>query len=475
MRSLRWQLLISASLAGAIVLGLLGLSVYIAMRHALVREFDASLRSDARLLASMIQQKNDGRLDFEFDSKQMPEFLSDRRARYFQIWQVKDGKVIARSPSLRDKSLDRPSRAPEFTADMELPGDRDGRAIVIAYSPELDDDDERRQQPKPNPVTILVAAEPLEVHHTLNLLAWLLSTLGVIAIATMGMVLSRVVNRGIRPLQRLSTDIERLRETELSHRFNRDLVPTELAPMVEKLNGLLGRLEDAFAREKGFTSDVAHELRTPLTGLRTTLEVCRSQPRERVAYEAAIDQCSAITDRMTVMVESLLMLARLDAGQIPVASEEVDISMLVTECWHVAAPRVDHLAVEVSLDLLSECNLRTDEDKLRIIVNNLIDNAVSYVNKSGRIAITSRRDSHRAIIEVANTGSQIAREDIPKLFLRFWRGDISRTDSSNHCGLGLALAQRLITLLGGTIAVDSTLGGEFRVQLVIPNTTQSPQ
>src|SRR5262249_49105296 len=95
----------------------------------------------------------------------------------------------------------------------------------------------------------------------------------------------------------------------------------------------------------------------------------------------------------------------------------------------------------------------------------LLDNAVSYVNKGGQIRIATRRDNGSAIVEIANSGSLIAAEDAPRLFERFWRGDVARTDTADHSGLGLSLCQRLITLLNGSIQVRTDKGGEFVVEL----------
>jgi len=336
------------------------------------------------------------------------------------------------------------------------------------FVPESEEHDERRPRAAPASVVMVVAGEPLGVYHTLNLLAGLLASLGIAAIVAMGAVLSYVVNRRIRPVRRLAGEIESLRETDLSHRFEHADVPAELAPMIDKLNGLLERLNTAFSREKAFTADVAHELRTPLTGLRMTMEVCRSQPRNTAAYETAIDECRAIVDRMETMVVSLLTLARSDAGQIRIEQSEIDITQLITETWQYLRYRADEMGASVDVRLPPSCVIVTDPERLRIILQNVLDNAVSYVNRRGTIRIVAAQEPNAAIIEVANSGSQIRKQDITRLFERFWRGDDSRADSGGHTGLGLSLTQRLTEMLGGKIICDTVEGGEFVVRIELP-------
>jgi heavy metal sensor kinase len=463
--SLRGQLLIGTSLASIAILGLLGLGVYAAMRHALMKDFDASLKTDARLVAGMVQQDQD-KLGFEFDPRQMPDFLSDSRERYFEIWRENDS-VLARSPSLADRDLEKPA-ATTILTETALPDSHRGRAVVVSFAPTQEEQDDKKIRYAQQTVFIAVAAEPIEVRRTLRLLAWLLTILCGSAVVILGAILLRVVGRGLAPVTTLAGEIESLNETELGRRLPADAVPDELAPVVHKLNGLLTRLEQAFVREKSFTADVAHELRTPLAGLRSTLEVCRSRPRDSTAYEAALDDCRGITDRMEAMVQSLLLLARSDAGQMAIESQEVDLSRLVSEISGTFQYRAESRNVKMTLQAISPVIAATDPYKLQIVLQNLLDNAVSYVNQGGEIRISVARDARGPMIEIANTGSQISSEDAPRLFERFWRGDAARTDAGLHCGLGLSLSKRLIALLGGEISIQNTSGGEFVVRLQIP-------
>jgi two-component system, OmpR family, heavy metal sensor histidine kinase CusS len=245
--------------------------------------------------------------------------------------------------------------------------------------------------------------------------------------------------------------------------------PAELMPVIHRLNDLLRRLEDAFSREKAFTADVAHELRTPLAGLRATLEVSLSQSREPEKHREAIRDSLQVAHQMQDMVDNLLWLARTEAGQLRVDRGPVDLGDLLNECWKTLADRAQTRGLCVDWDVHSPCALSTDRDKLRQAVHNLLDNAVTHADSGGRVRIEAGREPDRIRCRITNTGSRISPEDAERVFDRFWRGDQARTDTGVHCGLGLSLSRRIVTLLGGRISVTSAVGGEFSVTMVFPN------
>ncbi len=470
-RSLRLRLLLATSVASAAVLALLCVSVYAAMWHLLLSDYDAALLAQARTIASTAEQR-EGRVHPEFDPKQMPEFAASERPKYFELW-LDDGQVLRRSDSLRGTDLPSTPVAARATAGkLVLPGTRHGRAVVLTFTPRAD---REREQSSPltsaaplRTCTIAVAGTPWDAWRLLGYLGWLLLILCSTAILLSGGILLRVVSRGVRPVKSLAEEIEGLREFELAYRLSDSDVPTELAPIVEKLNGLLDRLQKAFARETAFTADVAHELRTPLAGLITTLEVCRSRTRQATEYEAAIDECTGMAERMQAMVENLLMLCRADAGHLAVKRQRVDVGAMLRDLWSMFEHRAEARRLDVQWQLVDRSAAEADPPKLQIVIQNLFDNAVSYANERGRIRISTARREKLLLVEIVNSGSAVAASDTVHVFDRFWRGDVSRSQTGVHCGLGLSLTQRLVRLLGGEITVETTAGGDFAVRLTLP-------
>jgi heavy metal sensor kinase len=466
-RSLRIRLLIATSLASAVVLALLGAAIYAAMWRTLMSDYDASLVAKAQALSANIEQRN-GRVKLELEPNEMPEFSAREHPDYFQVW-LDDGSVVGRSGSLQGADLpNTPSAARTISGSLSLPHTHRARAIVLTFTPSAEEEsDEGGTSTHLRTCTVAVAGTPTQSLEMLSHLAWLLSGLCALAIVVSGAILLRVVSRAVSPVRSLAREIENVRESDLAIQLSPRDVPAELVPVVEKLNGLLHRLQKAFEREKAFTADVAHELRTPLAGLLATMEVCISRPREPAGYVNSIRSCCEMTERMQAMVENLLLMARADAGQITANRQPVDVASLAKELWPMFEARADARGLNIQWNLCEPCIADTDPDKLRIILQNLFDNAVSYADDSGTICIRSAIRNDSLEIEFANTGCCLSPDDMEHLFKRFWRGDSQRSETQIHCGLGLALSHRLIGLIGGTIAAAAS-NGEFVVTLKLP-------
>lgn len=477
--SLRLRLLVGTSLGIALILTLLGSAIYFSVHRALLSEFDRSLLVKARALTSMAEQ-NGGRIKFEFDSEQMPEFVESHRPEYFEAW-FADGKPLLRSQSLADTHLAKPSPArdvPEYR-DLILPDGRRGRSINLWFVPRDENDGETRPWPPSNlprtrAAALTVARERESLDRAMGHLRWLLFGLCGAAIFVSGGVLLFVVTRSMKPVAWLAWQIGSMTETDLSRRVDGRGAPSELMPVVARINGLLELLGVAFSREKAFSAAVAHELRTPLASLRTTLEVCRSKRREHPAYEAMIDKCLGISGRMEGMVQTLLLLTRADCGEVKAERKMMDLCLLMEECWALFHERSARRQVRVDWSVPESCLVLNDADKLRMVLNNLFDNAVTNVDAGGLIDICATRTGDRVEMLVRNSGSRINPDDASRVFERFWRGDAARSDDGLHCGLGLSLCQRLMPLLGGELQVE-TKSGFFMVRLSLRSHSDSHQ
>lgn len=468
MRSIRARLLLGTVLSAVLVLSITGLALYWRVRASLMAEFDAALRDKARTLAAMAEIE-DGHIELDIKDLDMPEFRRVDRPEYLQVWGPA-GEVMVRSPSLGGANLER------FGGSLESPVSRPtllpygvaGRIIGVTFQPRPGREDEGARLPPSlgSPWMTLVLARPTgEVDAVLARLGFLLIALGGLAVVATSVVLARVVHGGLRPLRDLAARIGQLSEEELSARIELPDAPAELVPIAERLNDLLTRLEASFGREKAFTADVAHELRTPLAGLRSTLEVSLSKSREACAYQVVLQDSLAITCQMQTMVQNLLCLARMEAGQAEIVREPTDVPMLLRECWKPLAQGAAERGLHVKWDLQDPCVLETDDRKLRQVLRNLLDNAVAYTNPSGSIEMRAWAADSQVRIEIANTGCRLAPEEAEKVFDRFWRGDAARQDTGVHCGLGLSLARRILILLGGDIQVECTAEGVFCVRL----------
>jgi signal transduction histidine kinase len=470
--SLRSRLLIRTAVA--LLLIFTGAAMYVLMRASLLSEFDAGLATEAHTLASLTEQDGHN-VKVESDGDQVPEFSRADRPDYFQV-RGSDGNTIARSPSLHDRELDRVT-ATEGGVTFHvtrLPSGRPGRIAAIQFKPRFDEEAKNGDKAAANEVvTLLVARDTTELERTLARLGWCLVGVSAIAVVASAAIMSAVIGRGLRPLNTLAVSIEKVGDGDLSERIELAGIPTEMVPVVQRLNELLARLDAVLAREKAFTADVAHELRTPLAGLETTLEVCATRCREPDAYHAVVTKCLRLTQNMHAMIDNLLMLARADARQLKVEVESVELAVFVRECWSSFEGRaaVRHLNVEWAADVPESVSI--DRDKLRIVLNNLFDNAVTYAATGGNVRIAAAARAGAVEVTVANNGSQLVLADVQRVFDRFWRGDGARRAGSAHCGLGLPLCRKIVELLGGTIRAEAR-GDIFRIRVILPCTVEDP-
>jgi signal transduction histidine kinase len=277
-----------------------------------------------------------------------------------------------------------------------------------------------------------------------------------------------LVRAGLSPLRRLSVAVGRVSPQDFRLPMEEKGLPNELKPIVERLSGTFDLLQNAFEREKHAAADISHELRTPLAALLTTLEVGLRRNRSVEEYRQLMADCLGIGERMSQLVERLLTLARLDAGVDSVRPTRVDVSNLAQECAELVRPLAHARDLTLEIRQPGPLPVRTDPEKLREILTNLLHNAVEYNRPKGRVELLVSRDNGRVEFEVRDTGVGIPAEKCQHIFERFYRADESRHSNGGlHAGLGLSIVKGYVDLLGGTIDVNSVKdqGTTFRVEI----------
>ncbi|MEO6788850.1 MAG: HAMP domain-containing sensor histidine kinase, partial [Chthoniobacteraceae bacterium] len=188
--------------------------------------------------------------------------------------------------------------------------------------------------------------------------------------------------------------------------------------------------------------------------------------RERPAadYRETLEACQRATQRMRRLVESLLALARLDAGQEPLHRAECDLARIVTDCLELIRPLAAARRIQIHTDL-PETIFEGDLERLSQVVTNLLGNAIDYNHDGGEIRVVTQRENGTAMLSVSNTGPGISAEDLPHIFERFHRADKAR--AAGHSGLGLAITRAIVEAHGGSIhaASEEGKGATFAVRL----------
>lgn len=469
--SLQTRLVVGGVGTILLLLAVFSVGIYTVIRSALLRQFDASLVSVAQILAASVELDGD-KVEFEFEVQQMPEFQDRNRPTYYQLWRP-DGTVVAKSPLLDERDLPLllgSIEEPDFKTIKNSDG-RIERAAGFSFTPRLSDED--RKQMVKQILTLTVVRDSTSILSQLRLLRWVLFCASVVVTLLSVLVMVLTVRQGLRPLTAIAGEIAAIRESDLSTRIGTDVVPGELLPIKDRLNDLLSRLEEAFKRERRITSDVAHELRTPLAGIRSTIEVTLTRARDTTEYQTVLSECLAIVENMQTMVNNLLMIARLDAHQVTFCQEQIRLAELVNSCWRPFSAKATEREITFSNRVPNDVTINSDRENLSMVLSNLLNNAVEYTNEAGQIWVTAQYANDSMEIAVANTGCQLSNEQVSQVFDCFWRGDLSRTATGAHCGLGLSLVQRIVRALGGSASADVQADGIFTVRLILPDIKES--
>jgi signal transduction histidine kinase len=443
--SIRRQLTRELLIAVLLLLGGGLAALYFAAREAAIEQFDDALRAKALAITTMTERSRD-RVRLDFSDRFFRGFDDDEADDFFMLWDNAD-RVVARSESLGDDgvlplivgSLEKPRRW-----NLQLPSGDSGRAIGFRFTPRGGPRGEEAH------VKLVVATERDELDETLWTLFGISSGAAVLLVAATLSIVPRVLRRGLRPLDALGAEVNKIDAGSLAARLPVQSHPAELQPIVARLNDLLARLESSFERERRFSADLAHELRTPLAELRTTAECSLKWPETR---DPATDrEVLAIATHMERIVAHILALARSEEGRATVVIDTVPLDVLVREVWRTYEPRAAERGQRVSLEL-EPAAAPADAALLRAILANLCDNAIEYAPAGGEVALRVAGGPGGPVIQIVNTTVGLAAKDIPRLFDRFWRKEAART-AGVHLGLGLSLARAFATAMEWSLTAE---------------------
>ncbi len=276
-----------------------------------------------------------------------------------------------------------------------------------------------------------------------------------------------LATRAIRPIEDISATATKIAAGDLSQRISTTDTENELGRLAGVLNSTFARLEAAFAHQARFTSDASHELRTPVSVILTQTQGALSRERTSAEYRAALEACQRAAQRMRKLTESLLELARLDAGQEPFKRQPFEVSRVIAEAVELVRPLATERGVRISCELPGISCLG-DPDRIGQVVTNLLTNAIQFNRPGGEVRVSARAENGAAALAVSDTGEGIPAEDLPHIFERFYRADKARSGAQGRNGLGLAISKAIADAQGGTIEVTSQAGVGSTFTLKLP-------
>lgn len=289
------------------------------------------------------------------------------------------------------------------------------------------------------------------------------------ALALVGLGGWWVAGRAVRPLRSIVRTAGQVTARGLDQRIPSSDEDPEIARLIGVLNGMMERLEQSFRQAIRFSADASHELKTPLAvmqgELENALQAAPDGSREQQVYARLLEE----TDRLKTITRSLLLLARADAGQLPLGREGFSLSEetedLVEDARVLGAER--GLRVEAAID--PGVRIEADRALLRQAVSNLIDNAIKYNEPGGTVRLALAGGAPDIRLSVSNTGPGIAAADHARIFDRFFRSDAARAGGGGDgAGLGLSLAAEIVRAHGGTLRLMRSVPGETTFRMDLP-------
>jgi two-component system sensor histidine kinase QseC len=408
-------------------------------RHELNELLDAYLAQSTSLLIVQLGREVD-----EVDTEHAPALHRYSRKVVFQVWE--------RGTELRLHSV----AAPNTHLSNQLEGFSDTAVGGQAWRVFSAWDSHHRY--------LVQVAERREVRDELarGIAENLLRPLWV-SLPVLGVIIWLAVSRGLRPLTVIKAEVEARHPNNLAP-LDSSAVPTEVVPLVQALDRLFARVRDSLDHERRFTADAAHELRTPLAGIKTQAQVARGTTGDE-ERRRALDNVLAGCDRAAHLVDQLLTLARLDPGQLQ-RHDLCDLRGLARATVAEIAPSALDKGVDLQLVDGPGLDIAGDQDLVRILMRNLIDNAVRYGSRGSTVLVSVAARNGRAEFAVGDQGPGIPVAQRQLVWQRFYR--VTGTGETGS-GLGLSIVKRIADLHGAETSLsEGEEGRGLRVSVLFP-------
>lgn len=311
---------------------------------------------------------------------------------------------------------------------------------------------------------VVQVAQPMRARRELAESMALRTIVPLIAVMpVLGLLVWFIIARGLQPLERVAAAVSRRSPTLLEPLAERDL-PREVQPLVQALNGLLLRLGHALSAQRTFIADAAHELRTPLTAVHLQAQLAERATNDAQRGKALADLKAGL-ERATRLSEQLLTLARAEPGVelVERPSAPTDLTAVAREVIEELSPLAAQMHIDLGFSSAGAASVRGDKEALRTLLSNLVDNALRYTGKGGRVDVSSGPEGERIALIVRDNGPGIAPEDRTRVFDRFYRGqpdgDVAARAGVRGSGLGLAIVKSIADRHGATIELGPGIDG----------------
>lgn len=304
---------------------------------------------------------------------------------------------------------------------------------------------------------VLISAEASDIQDTIDSIkqkVYMLTIIMLIIIVAGAMAIS---HKFTKPIGDMVTVIRKMADGHLDQRVEyNERSRNEIAQLARAYNNMADKLEKVEETRQTFVSNVSHELKTPLSSIKVLSESIMLEndvPKEM--YVEFLQDINSEVDRLTVIINDLLTLVKLDQKEVPVNFEETDLNALLEEIVKRLTPMANKKNINISLNSVKPVTAEVDRVKFTLAISNLIDNGIKYTPDGGEVRVTVDADHQNAFITVSDTGIGIAEEELGKIFERFYRVDKTRDRETGGTGLGLSITHATVLMHNGSIRVSS--------------------
>ena len=452
--SLRVSLTLYHVLAMLVILGIYAVVVYTFVSRSVTASLDQRLRGDFQLATAMVDEEPDGQITW-YDPQ---ENGGSEDSPWLEVWSPAGQRLYANGVAMRTP----------LAASRELalqPGDR---LQSLSTGSETFRVMSQHGLISKQPVVIQVGRSEAPMFEELHQLVLIL-VLGLpLAIAIAGFGGYSLARLALAPVNRMAERARLITAERLSDRLPVDHPEDELGRLATVFNETLGRLEGSFEQMRRFTADVSHELRTPLTAIRSVGEVGLREPRDGRDYRAIIGSMLEEADRLSGLVDRLLTLSRAESGHAKLSVEAVDLKELAEDVVNYLGVLAEEKGQSLTIEAVDSPRGSGDRLVLRQSLINLVDNAIKYTPVGGHILIRVADTAAGPSIAVSDSGPGIAADVRTRIFDRYDRGGVSRSDDIGGSGLGLAIAKWAVEVNGGQLRLEDTTGNGSTFRMTLP-------
>jgi len=432
-----------------------GYFLYNSLDNILSGSVDEHLHSEIQLIAGLLTIERD-EIVVELSEAAIGEYARALSGHYYQL-NNGHGEILVRSPSLSlvDTRLpiQKPSEVPYF---FTTRGPDRGPLRVMVQS-----------FPTPSGYLTIQAGESLE--ETWLLLKRFRKIIFVFfpaffILSIMGIIL--ITRLSLKRIDKFSDKVETITEKNLNERLDEMAVENELKPLAWSFNTMLERIEESFDKQRRFLADASHDLRTPASVIKSHCDVTLGRKRTSVEYIETLETIKQTSEKMGKLIAKILEVARLDSKAYVLDMNDVNLMELTNSVLKSLKPKIDEKSLKVNITG-DDVILKGDKLKLSELISNIIENAVNYNKEGGTIDISISSQLEEAIINVTDTGMGISKDEIGRIFDRFYRIDKSR-GLVEGSGLGLPIVKAIAEAHAGHIDVESEEGKGTTFKVTLP-------